>query len=42
LLTPLDFAGIMFVLAAYSGYLVAATTIRPVEQPTAAAVKSTA
>src|SRR3978361_42966 len=42
LLTPLDFAGIMFVLAAYSGYLVAATTARPVEQPTAAAVKSTA
>jgi hypothetical protein len=25
LLTPLDYAGLMFVLAAYSGYLVAAT-----------------
>jgi hypothetical protein len=41
-LTPLDFAGIMFVLAAYSGYLVAATTARPVEQPASAGIRSAA
>ncbi|MGD0103964.1 MAG: hypothetical protein ABSC06_07990 [Rhodopila sp.] len=29
-LTPLDFAGILFVLAAYSGYLIAATSRRAV------------
>lgn len=29
-LTPLDFAGILFVLAAYAGWLIAATQRRPV------------
>ena len=34
-LTPLDFAGLMLVLAAYAGYLVAATRKRPVRAPVA-------
>ena len=42
LLTPLDFAGIMFVLATYSGYLVAATTTRPAEQPGSVVARSAA
>ena len=30
MITPVDYAGLMFVMAAYSGYLIAATT-RPTE-----------
>ena len=44
-LTPVDFGGILFVLAAYAGYLVAATTQRPiqaVEQPLETEMRSAA
>ncbi len=44
-LTPLDFGGILFVLAAYSGYLVAATTARPTQvaaEPIISGERSTA
>jgi hypothetical protein len=35
-LTPLQYAGVMFVLLAYAGWLVAATTRRRIESPAAA------